>query len=97
MTATLTFKTKLRPVLNMDNTHAWTEIHVPVLTRAHCDMNAFRQHKRYGGIANSDLFKNALTRIRNDVAPNGWIKLEQLPDNVTVDTSGFLAKVTITV
>jgi hypothetical protein len=59
-------------------------------------MTAFRQHKRYGGIANSDLFPNALARIRRDLGD--YIRLDKpLPENVTIDESGFLAKVTLEV
>jgi len=95
--ATITFKTKPVPVSYADDSHAFTQVNVPVLGRQHCDMASFRKHPRYSGIANSDLFKNALARIRRDVAPSGFLKLESLPANVRVDTSGFLASVTIEV
>ena len=95
--ATITFKAKAVPVSYADDSHAFTQIKVPQLERHHCDMASFRKHPRYSGIANSDLFKNALARIRRDVAPSGFLKLESLPANVRVDTSGFLASVTIEV
>lgn len=95
--ATITFKAKAVPVSYVDDSHAFTQINVPQLERHHCDMRAFRKHPRYAGIANSDLFKNALARVRRDVAPAGFLKLESLPANVQVDTSGFLASVTIEV
>lgn len=97
MPATITFKTKGHKVENSDGTLAYLMFNVPKLTRSHCDMNAFRKHPRFGGIANSDLFPNALSRIVRDVAPAGFIRSDRVPAGVTVDTSGFLASVTIEV
>lgn len=97
MSATIQFKTKLVEVEYMEGGHAFTQINVPQFTKAHCDMPAFRKHKRWGYVANSQLFPNVLKRLRQDVAPHGWLKLEDLPENVTVDTSKFLALVTITI
>jgi hypothetical protein len=72
-------------------------IQVPTLARRHCNMPAFRKHPKFGGLANSDLFPNILARIRRDVTQaGGYIRLDRLPPNVTVDCSGFLAVVTIT-
>lgn len=96
-TATIEFKAKAHNVLDSMGTPAYVMIDVPELKRNHCDMSAFRKHPRYGGLANSDLFGNALKRIKSDVAPAGFIRTDRLPTNVTVDMSGFLAKVTITV
>jgi hypothetical protein len=61
-------------------------------------MSAARQHPKYGAYANSDLFAGMLARIRRDVL-NGraYLRLNELPGNVTVDASGFLACVTIEV
>lgn len=95
--ATITFKAKIRTVYNVDDTPAFDDITVPQLQRRHCDMPSWRKHPKFGGLANSDLLPNILTRIRRDIAPNGTIRLDRLPDNVTVDASGFLAIVTIEV
>uniref|UniRef100_UPI00195314A5 hypothetical protein n=1 Tax=Klebsiella pneumoniae TaxID=573 RepID=UPI00195314A5 len=65
--------------------------------RTHCDMSAFRRHPRYRSYANSDLFPGMLARIAHEAAPNAYLRLDRLPDNVVVDRSGFLALVTITV
>lgn len=71
---------------------------VPELKRSHCDMAAFRDHPRYGSYANSDLFPGMLRRIReNTVGETGTLRLDCLPQNISADTSGFLAVVTITV
>jgi hypothetical protein len=95
--ATITFRTKPETIYNMDDTVAYQRIRVPVFTRGHCDMSQFRRHEKLGGIANSDLFHNALSRIRRDLVGE-YIRLDrELPKGVTVDTSGFLAKVSIEV
>jgi hypothetical protein len=95
--ATIQFKAKAHRVENADGTLAYMMIDFPKLTRSHCDMAAFRQHPRYGGIANSDLFPNALSRIASDIAPAAFIRTDRVPDGVDVDLSGFLARVTIEV
>jgi hypothetical protein len=81
--ARITFKSKVRGNI----------LPIPTLKRSYCDLAAFRDHKVYGVVANSDLFLNALARIRRDVigrdGREGWI-----PGNVTVETvetAGFLA------
>lgn len=97
--ATITFKGKVcDAITTLPGEVLYRFIQVPKLERRHCDMAAFRKHPRYGGIANSDLFSNALARIKRDCTQTGgYIRLDRLPDNVSVDTSGFLATVTITV
>jgi hypothetical protein len=70
---------------------------VPVLTRKHCDMAAFRNHPKYGAYANSDLFNGVLARIRQNVFNGQWLKLNAIPAGVTVDTTKFLAVVSIDV
>lgn len=98
MMAKITFKGKIQQVWNMDDTPAYRVIDVPKFERKHCDMNAFRSHPKYGGWANSDMFPNMLARIRKDLLGNRQsLRLDQLPENVSVDESGFLARVTIEV
>lgn len=87
------FKGKIQTVYNMDDTIAYHYIHVPELKRNHVDMNAARRHRKYGAYANSDLFPAMLVRIRKDKFKNGILKLNAIPEGVSVDTSGFLAKV----
>lgn len=89
-TAKITFKAKIRNGL----------IDVPTLAARHCDMVAFRKHEKYGILANSDLFPNALARIQRDTIGSdsrNYLRLASLPTNVAIDCSGFLATVTITV
>lgn len=92
--AKISFRAKVQQVYNMDDTLAYEYVQVPVLQRKHCDMNAFRQHSKYGSYANSDMFPGMLARIRKEICnSSGWIKLSAIPEGVNVDTSGFLALV----
>jgi len=99
--AKIEFKAKVESVYHVEGGLAYQIIRVPIFDRKHCDMQAFRFHKQYGGIANSKLFPNALARIRRDKFGvkdyNPHIRLDQLPEGVSVDTSGFLAIVSIDV
>lgn len=94
--AHIQFRAKIITVYNIDDTVAYKYIPVPTLGRHHCDMNAFRQHRKYGGFANSDLFTGMLKRIRSEVTGDK-IRLDAIPENVTVDVSNFLATVTFNV
>lgn len=93
--ATIEFRARVRHVLNIDRTLAFRYVRVPVLQRLHCDMTAFRNHPKFGGFANSDLFPNVLSRIRADLGER--IRLDKIPANVKIDESGFLALITIEV
>jgi hypothetical protein len=94
----ITFRTKVQTMHDMDDVPLYDYIAVPEFKRSHVDMAAARSHPKYGGYANSDLFPGMLARIRRDVL-NGraYLRLNELPGNVTVDASGFLARVTIEV
>lgn len=97
MPATITFRAKPETIYNMDDTVAYQRIKVPAIERRHCDMASFRKHPKFRAYANSDLFKNLLSRHLKLANIPEYIRLDQeLPEAVTVDTSGFLAKVTIT-
>ena len=96
--AKITFK--VRPVAEImpDNSDTGIFIiYVPEFKRSHCDMHAFRMHKKYGAYANSDLFTGMLARIRRDIAPFGWIKTDNVPENITIDKSRFLWKIEVEV
>lgn len=70
-------------------------VQVPTVKRAHCDMPAFRASRAFGCFANSDLFMAMLARALQRAGIGRIIRLDDLPAGVTVDTSGFLASVTI--
>lgn len=95
--AKIIFRTKMVQVYTPDNVFAFTQIKVPEFKRHHCDMNSFRAHKKYGGYANSDLFPAMLKRIRREIAPLGFWKLESIPEGVSLETNGFFATVTVDV
>ena len=92
--ARIEFKAKPETIYNHDMSVAYQRIKVPELTRSHCDMNAFRQHPKFRGLANSDLFPNVLRRIKADRLGD-YVRLDKIPQGVAVDTNGFLAKVSI--
>lgn len=96
--ATIRFKGKVENVRNSDRTIAYQFIRVPTLTPKHCDMPAFRQHPKFGMLANSEFFLGILSRIRSDIVGNGLgLRLDRMPPNVAVDTSAFMATVAIEV
>lgn len=95
--AQIKFKGKVQSVYNMDDTLAFQYIQVPVLDRKHCDMGAMRKHPKYGSYANSELFNGMLSGIRKTVFGREMLRLDGIPDGVTVDTSGFLAVVSFEV
>lgn len=95
--AKIEFKGKVKKMEYADGTFAYEYISVPMLDRKHCDMQEFRIHSKYGVVANSDLFKSVLNGIRKEKFPNGKLYLNKIPSGVTVDTSGFLAVVSIDV
>lgn len=99
MSATISFKTKIKTMYNPDDSEAYRYVTVPVFKHCHCDMDAMRKHPRYGSFANSDLFLGILAKVRLGIVGKygNHIKINELPDNISVDDSGFLAVVTITV
>lgn len=94
--ARIEFRAKVETIYNMDDTIAFQRVKVPALGSKHCDMPAFRKHARFGGYANSDLFRNVLSKIRREKFGD-YIRLDRIPEDVTVDTSGFLAVVSLDV
>ncbi len=94
----VSFRGKVEQIYNPDNTLAYERIKVPKVVRRHCDMDAFRQHARFGGFANSDLFHAMINGfLRRQLGIGDYIRLDQVPAAVAVDRSAFLAAVTITI
>lgn len=92
---TIEFRAKIQSVYTPENEHAYDLVKVPAIKRSHCDMAAFRASRRFGSYANSDMFPGMLRRALNGLGIRSHIRLDQLPEGVSVDTSGFLAKVRI--
>jgi hypothetical protein len=98
VSATITFKAKAQELANADGSIAYRFVSVPQFTRSHCDMQAFRNHPKFGGYANSDLFPAMLARIRREIVSGGLgLRLDQLPDNVQANEKGLLTEIKITV
>lgn len=96
--AKITFKGKPREMQDMDGNVLYRYVEVPQFKRAHCDMNAFRSHPKYGGYANSDMFPGMLKRIRDEVLNHkAFLRLDQLPENVVIAETNFLITVAIEV
>jgi hypothetical protein len=92
------FKAKLQTMFSVDDTPLYQYVVVPEIKRTHVDMAAARQHPKFGGYANSDMFPGMLARIRRDIlGGDAWLRLDRLPPNVEIDTTGFLAKVSVDV
>jgi len=91
----ITFKARIETIRNADDTIAYERIKVPRLDKQHCDMRRARNHPRLGSYANSDLFPAMLRRMATARGVIPYIRLDQLPDGVSVDAAGFLATVTI--
>ena len=85
------YKTKVRQIRESDDTLSDYIDYKRVLTRRDCDLKP-RQHTYY----NCDMFPSMLNRAHK-TATNGreWCRLRDLPECVKIDTSKFLAVVTI--
>lgn len=93
--AKVQFKAKVQKIWTMDETSYYEYIQVPTFKTSHCDMNAFRKHPKFGGYANSQLFPAILDREKTRIFGNSdRLRLDAIPEGVTVDTSKFLAVVT---
>ena len=96
--ATIEFKTKIKTTGYAGTDETWEYVTIPAFKKSHCDMHAFRQHRKYGGYANSALFPAMLARIKREIfGTKNTIRLDAIPDGVKIDTSGFLAKITLEV
>lgn len=99
MPAVITFRAKPMDVYAEGDEVAYQQVKVPAIDRKHCDMNAFRAHPRFQGVANSVIFASVVKRALAGlgVPVGGWLRLDQVPECVSVDTSGFLARITIVI
>lgn len=97
MAATITFRGKPEKVYSMDGTLAYERIKVPKLRRSHFDMPAFRKHPKIGPYTNSDLFANFIMRELKALGVKEYIRLDNIPEGVEINTNSFLAEVTISI
>ena len=95
--ATIRFRGKIETVrYAFSDEVACRRIKVPKFERRHCNMAEFRCHPKYGAYANSDLFLSILSRIKRDTFGD-YLRLDRIPENVTVNTEGYLAEVTLSI
>ena len=90
--AMITFKAKAHKIYTVEGAVAYEFVKVPTLARAHCDMEAFRRHPKFGGLANSDLFANLLARIKKERLGE-VVRLDKVPPGVEVNQQAFLTVV----
>jgi len=81
--------------LSVTSEEYYERIKVPALKRSHCDIKAFYKDKKYSGWVNCDFFISILERSLSKLGIREYIRLDQIPETVKIDTSGFLATVTI--
>lgn len=92
--ATIQFKTKLEKATWSD----FEYVMIPKLNKSHCNMDEFRQHNKYGAYANSDMFNNILGRIKTELfGASNMLRLDEMPENCTIETNGFFATITINI
>lgn len=94
----LTFKAKPQKVFNGDDlTLAYEFVKLPVDLARYADKDAFRKHPEFRAYANSDMFGSILKRalLKHNIGP--VIRLDRVPEGVSIDTSSFLTTVTIQV
>jgi hypothetical protein len=95
-TLTISFKTKIKPVYYADNSLAYEGAPLPKKLAPYADKAVFRQSRRFGSYANSDLFEALLQREVKRLGVPAYLKVGALPDCVTIEL-GFLATVTINI
>jgi hypothetical protein len=91
----ITFKAKVETVWHMDHSPAYRRIKVPKIERRHCDMSAFHTDRHFGPYSNSTVFLPLVRSAMKDASIPDYIRLDSVPESVEIDTSGFLAQVTI--
>jgi hypothetical protein len=91
--AIITYKTKVRQ-MHTDNGLVDYIDFKAVVSRKDCNLKP-HQHDYY----NCDMFPSMLNRAHKEATHSNewkrWCLLSELPDAVTVDTTGFLATVTV--
>lgn len=89
---TITFKTKLKRLHESDGTVSDIIDYKRVVGRVDCNLRP-HEHAYY----NSDLFPSMLNGAYNQaIEGKEWCRISRLPPAVAVDTSKFMAVVTVT-
>ena len=91
-TPQITYRVKLKPLVNADCSESMVIDYKRKLDRRDCNLKP-QDHTYY----NSDLFISMLNGAYQEaIQRKTWCRVEQLPECVKLDTTGFLAEVTIT-
>ena len=89
------FKAKLKIVYNMDDTVNRQYFTIPKIKRTHCNMDAMRNHPKYSGYANSNMFEAVINKAVKE-SVGDIINIANVPDNVKIESPGrLLAEITI--
>lgn len=91
----VTFRAKVVEPTYMDGTPAPRYVKVPKLTSAHYSRKDFAEDPRYRSYSNSDLLPSMIKRAVHQLGVREHINPDAPIPGVTVDTSGFLARVSI--
>ena len=87
----VSFKTKIRQIENADGSKSDYVEYKRQVARTDCNLRP-HEHTYY----NSDLFLPMLNAAYKKVIQNkAWVKLSDLPPEVNIDKSDFLAEVTV--
>lgn len=101
--AIIEFVAKTKTVETVYGDLAYSYVKIPDLCRRHCDMRSFHRHNKFNMYTNSDLFNGLINREVRKISKRFWtgnresymFVVGEEPENVTIDSSGFLAKVRI--
>ena len=93
----ISFKAKVQTMYHPDDTEAYKFVKLPKITRSHCDMSSFRSDQNFRSYANSDLLLKLVEKSMSRLGLGEIIRLDNLPNGISVDTEGFLYKVSITI
>lgn len=95
----ITFKAKIQQYeyAGRDGEFAPAFVQVPKNLASHANRDAFRQSKAFGAYANSDLFESLLHRAIAKMGIGKTIRTANPPQGVSIDDSGFLSIITITI
>lgn len=93
------FKGKPQPCVGYSKelvAYEFNGVKVPEIKRHHCDMAAFRNSRKFGAYANSDMFPAMINRaVKEAVGNKQYLNVDRPPEGVEIDAKGFLAVVTI--
>ena len=91
-----TFRTKLDPITYYGQEEVdHVNIRVPRPAENHIDRAAMRRDKEWSDFSNSSMLFGCVSRALGLAGVGKTLRLDRLPESVTVDTSGFLAVVTV--